>query len=256
MQTSEKGLSSFALRNLAMLLMLIDHTGATLFPDLLWLRYIGRLAFPIFAFLIVEGYYHTKNLNRYLLRLLALAIITDIPYHLMDNKIWAYQPFHNVIWTFLIGLATVWSIDNTRQKYSKPLTIGFTIVFLLLGCFLAESLHTDYSFRGVLTLVGFYFCHGQTLKHKAGQVALLLLVNLILSNIETVLYIGFENIPYYWNIYGMQLISPQRYAPLALLFIWQYNGRAGHQSKVSQAFNYLFYPVHMLILGLLALYIF
>lgn len=256
MLASRKDLSSFFLRNLAMLLMLIDHTGATLFPDLIWLRYIGRLAFPIFAFLIVEGYFHTKNLQHYLLRLLALAIVTDIPYHLMDTKTWAYQPFHNVIWTFLIGLVTIRSIDNFRKKYPRALAIGLSTVAILLACILAEVLQTDYRFRGVLTLIGFYLFRGQTLKHKLGQVGLLLFVNLILANLETVLYIGFENIPYFWNLYGMQLISPQLYAPLALLFIWQYNGRAGHQSKFSQVFSYLFYPVHMLILGLLALFIF
>lgn len=256
MFSSHKGLSSFFLRNLAMLLMLIDHTGAALFPDLLWIRYIGRLAFPIFAFLIVEGYFHTKNLQRYLLRLLALAIVTDPPYHLMDTKTWYYQPFHNVIWTFLIGLVTIWSIENIRKKYPKILAIGLSIVSILLACALSEALQTDYRFRGVLTLIGFYIFRGQSRRHKLGQVVVLLFVNLFLSNLETLLYIGFENIPYFWDLYGMQLISPQLYAPLALLFIWQYNGRAGHQSKASQIFSYLFYPVHMLALGFLALSIF
>ncbi|MBR1523666.1 MAG: TraX protein, partial [Lachnospiraceae bacterium] len=69
-----------ALKLIAVISMLIDHTGDVLFPGTMWLRYIGRLAFPIYCFLLVEGFFHTKDLRRYMFRLLLFGLISEIPF--------------------------------------------------------------------------------------------------------------------------------------------------------------------------------
>lgn len=234
--------------------MFIDHLGATLLPDLLWLRYIGRLAFPIFAFLLVEGYHHTRNLPNYMTRLLILALVSDIPFGLLSQGSWIYQPFQNVIWTFLLGLVAIWLLDQLHKNLSKPANYLLGVLVLAIFAWLAEWLSTDYSYRGLLVILAFHIFRGMSSQQKTKQLIAFLIVSLVLSNINTLIIIGgWKNIPMYWEHYGFQLISPQIFAPLALPIIWSYNNQAGPTSKKIQTFNYLFYPIHMLILGLLSL---
>ncbi|MDQ0221953.1 TraX family protein [Streptococcus moroccensis] len=253
MTNPNRGLSSFTLRSIAMLAMVIDHTAAIFFPDILWLRYIGRVAFPIFAFLLVEGYVHTKKFSHYLLRLLGLAILTDIPFNLMLNQSWDYVPFQNVIWTFVIGLASIWAIDNSKGKIPRVAWYLSTLVVILVSTFLADWLETDYHSLGILMILGFYFFRGNSLQNRSGQFSIMLLANVILPNLNTLTVIGYENLPLYWDYYGFELIHPQIFALLALPIIWLYSGQQGYHSKAGQVFNYLFYPLHMLVIGLLAL---
>ena len=101
------GISSFTLHILAMALMLCDHLWATLFPAQEWLTCIGRIAFPIFAFMIAEGYFHTSNVKKYIARLLIFAIVSEVPFDLLYGSTVIY-PFHqNVLWTFLIALLAI-----------------------------------------------------------------------------------------------------------------------------------------------------
>lgn len=120
-----KGLTSFHLHILAMALMLCDHLWATLLPQQEWMTCIGRLAFPIFAFLTVEGYFHTSSIRRYLLRLLVFALISEIPFDLVYGSTLFY-PFHqNVLWTFLLGLLCIRFCEFVRSKHRPwPLLWG------------------------------------------------------------------------------------------------------------------------------------
>ena len=95
--------TSTSLHLMAMAIMLCDHCKR-LFPDAIWLPCVGRLAFPIFAFLIVEGYHHTQDLNRYARRLLFFAILAEVPFDLMANGIPFHSGHQNVLWTFLLAL--------------------------------------------------------------------------------------------------------------------------------------------------------
>ena len=70
-------MSSFVLKLIAIITMLIDHIGAVLYPEIRWLRLIGRIAFPIFAYLVAEGFYKTSDIKKYLKRLFIFALVSD-----------------------------------------------------------------------------------------------------------------------------------------------------------------------------------
>lgn len=107
-------LSWAMLHILAMGFMLCDHMWATLFPASDWLTCVGRMAYPIFAFLLVEGYFHTSSLPLYLLRVFAGAVFAEVPFNLMYGGSIIY-PFHqNVLWTFLIALLLITFLEIGR----------------------------------------------------------------------------------------------------------------------------------------------
>lgn len=98
------GLNSFQLKCIAVITMIIDHTGAVLFPDNMTLRYIGRIAFPIFCFLLVEGFFHTRDVRKYMLRLGMFAVISEIPYDLAFRDTVIEFEHQNVFFTLFIGV--------------------------------------------------------------------------------------------------------------------------------------------------------
>ena len=119
-------LSAAALHILAMTLMLMDHLWATLLPSRDWLTCAGRLAFPIFAFMAVEGYFHTHSFRKYALRLALFAVLSEVPFDLMYGGTWFYPVHQNVIWTLLMGLLGIrWLIlTNAAGGISEELVPG------------------------------------------------------------------------------------------------------------------------------------
>ncbi len=124
MEKRKFDISSVGLHVFAMIFMLMDHMWATVFTNAQWLTSVGRLAFPIFAFMIVEGYTHTRNLKKYVLRLLAFAIVTEIPFNLMVGNSVIYYVHQNVLWTFLIGIGLIHINELARKRES------FGLIFL------------------------------------------------------------------------------------------------------------------------------
>lgn len=234
-------LSSAALHLLAMLFMLADHLWATLLPAQNWLTCVGRLAFPLFAFLCVEGYFHTRSLRRYLLRLLLFALLSEIPFDLMYGGS-VFYPYHqNVLWTFLLGLLCIHWIERARLRGGRARHILTAIAAVLLG-FCAGTLGmTDYYGAGVLTVLVFYFFHGRSWWCFAGQLAALYWINVELlgGQYYPIALLGLE-----WEL------CEQGLALLSLVFVWLYRGRQGHHTKPFQWFCYAFYPAHMLLLAL------
>lgn len=230
------GINANQLRCLAMFLMLLDHLWATLVPGNFWMTYAGRLAFPIFAFQISEGFFHTADRKRYARRLLVFALLSEIPFDLLYGST-VFYPFHqNVLFTLLLGLLAVSAIDRARRERTAKRAVQAALV--LPGTLLLAAVGmADYGWRGMLTVVAFY-----ALRDFPGawlaQLAAMVLLNIV----------GFQGllIPLFgWNF------PTQGFAVLALLPIWLYNGRPGRKSRALQYGFYAFYPAHMLILYLL-----
>ncbi len=239
--------TSFFLHILAMFLMLCDHLWATVVPGNQWLTCIGRLAFPIFAFLTVEGYLHTKNLKLYVRRLLIFAVLSEIPFNLMTSGS-VFNPTHqNVLWTFLIAIGLIRLIEQTRSKPYKIWRWLLVALGILLGCAVALLGMVDYMHFGVLTVLVFYLFRSRRWWCFAGQLLCLW-------------YINFEAMGgwvYPFELFGREWLFPQQgFALLALIPIWLYRGKQGPYNKSLKYAYYAFYPVHLLILYLLMLLIY
>ncbi len=232
------GISSAGLHWIGMALMLCDHLWATVIPGNDWMGYLGRLTFPVFAFLIAEGYRHTSNLKAYKKRLLIFGLISEIPFNMimMSSVIYPFQ--QNVMFTFLIALWAIEGYEKGRAKLSSwkgwLRMLGQPLLCYIIG----TISFVDYGGRGVLMVLGFYIFRNS----KIGQLAMLLFLNYFL--------IKGQMIPV--DIFGMEyMIKLQSMSILALPIIWLYNGKKGKGPNI----GYWFYPVHMLILGLWMMYL-
>jgi len=239
-------LTTAALHLLAMALMLCDHLWATILSDYQWLTQVGRLAFPIFAFLLVEGYFHTGNLRRYVIRLLAFALISEIPFNLMVGGSFIYPYHQNIMWTLLMGLGVVHLNEMARRSGKLLRRILTAVLSISAGYLLGFLSMTDYFGAGVLTPLVFYFFRGRKWWCLIGQLAALYYLN-----VEVLSGLYFEV-----SFFGLELnIVQQGLALLALIPIWLYRGRQGYHSKGFQYFCYAFYPAHILLLYLIGTYL-
>lgn len=231
--------TSSGLHLLAMLLMLCDHSWAMLFPAQEWMTCVGRIAFPIFAFLAAEGYVHTGNLRRYLGRMLLGALLAEIPFDLMYGGT-VFYPFHqNVLWTFLIALLLISLIEKCRSRFKTPTAALLTVGIVVLGYFLGAVTMVDYYGVGVVTVLMFYLFRGQNWRCRVLQLLCLYLLNVKL--------LGGFYYPVMIGNYEFRIVQ-QGFALFALIPIWLYRGRRGFHTKWFQYSCYGFYPVHMLIL--------
>ena len=228
--------TSFALHLMAMLFMLSDHLWATVIPwKADWMTCLGRLAFPIFAFLTVEGFFHTKNLKRYAGRMFLFALLSELPFNLMMSG------SLNVLWCFLLCLGLMHLNEKAKRTgkwWVRLLTAAGTV---LLGVVVGMLSMMDYMHYGVLMVLTFYFFRGRRWWHYIGQILCLTYINLEIGGLS-----------YEIDLFGNTFFFPQQcFALLALIPIWLYSGRQGYHSKTLQIVYYAFYPVHLLILGLL-----
>lgn len=115
MTEKRAGLSAMTLKYIAMATMLVDHMGYVLFPWILWLRCVGRIAFPIFAFQIAEGCIRTHDRRRYALRLLLFAVLTEVPFDLAFSGRPLDPSYQNVLWTLLAGALVCWAADWAQR---------------------------------------------------------------------------------------------------------------------------------------------
>lgn len=239
--SGKMNLSAATLHILAMAFMLMDHLWATLLPAQEWLTCVGRIAFPIFAFMAVEGYFHTHNLKKYLLRMLIFAVISEVPFDLMYGGTWFYPVHQNVIWTLMMGLAGIHLMETVRKKKSTFVYILVSAIVVILGGLLGTLSMVDYYGIGVLTVFIFYFFRGRKWWCLLGQMLALYWVNVELLG----------GLMYPIRLFGMEFeLCQQGLALLALLPIWLYRGRQGYHSKPFQYFCYAFYPIHMLVIVL------
>ena len=233
--------TSFSLHMMAMIFMLCDHLWGTIIPGNDWLTCIGRLTFPIYAFLIVEGYFHTKSLKKYIGRLLIFAILSEIPFNLAMGSSLFFPIHQNVLWSFLISIGLIhWNEKVKERKLWKRILVG--IITLCIASIVGIITFVDYYNAGILMVLVFYFFKDKKWWCYLGQLVCMW-------------YINFEmlgGLSYEVNLFGQtHFIARQGFALLALIPIWLYRGKQGYHSKALQYTYYAFYPVHLLILGLI-----
>ena len=218
----KKFLSNFDLKIIAIITMTIDHIGAIVYPNIDIFRIIGRISFPIFTFLLVEGFKHTSNKLKYFLRLILFAIITQPIYDYTFNN-------HelNILFTFSLSFLLLSSLEFIKKiisKYSKGIenylykTVFYSLIYILFTLF-SIILNVDYQALGISLVFIFY-----------------LVPNLYLSFLLYLLAVIF-----------LATNTIQFYSLLSFLFIYMYNGEKGKNIKY---FFYLYYPLHLLILKL------
>lgn len=131
------------------------------------LRGIGRLAFPIFCFLLVEGFLHTSSRPKYALRLGVFALISEIPYDLGINNSWYYPEKCNVFITLLIGLLVIWAMEHFAGRFYLQAAA------FAAGALLAYVIHSDYDYRGIILIALLYlFRYYRLMQALAGSVSL------------------------------------------------------------------------------------
>ena len=228
---------------MAMAFMLCDHLWGTILSGNDWLTCIGRLTFPIYAFLLVEGYFHTKNLKRYVGRLTLFAVLSEIPFNLAMGSTVFYPLHQNVLWSFLISIWLIHLNEKAKGKLWRQILVGIGTV--LLGYILGFVTFVDYYGSGILMVMVFYFFRQRKWWCFLGQFFCLAYINFELLD-------GFA---YELRLFGETFyFARQGFAMLALIPIWLYHGKQGPHNKVLQYSYYAFYPVHLLILGLIQMY--
>jgi len=238
----KSGITGASLKYIALITMLIDHISSVLleggllpviyssvlagnsfdflladydtWAHLAWfMRLVGRLAFPIYCFLLVEGFVHTKNIRRYALRLGFLAILSEIPYDLARYNRLFDPELQNVYFTLAIGLCVLWAFKSLETLPPTQAPLKYLVAFT--GILLAHFLQTDYGALGVLLIVVLYLFRTDRMRQSiVGAVCML------------------------WDYT----------APAAFLLTCGYNGERGRQ--LPKWFFYGFYPLHLLLLAM------
>ena len=281
------GISAAVLKNVALVTMLIDHLTAYLWkahllsegvtdlysdPLYSWGRIIGRIAFVLYAFMIAEGACHTRNKLKYFLRLMALAVISEIPLDLASSDALIDMSDQNIFFMLALGLVTIyayqWITDrcmleagdsikpsegNTKKGGIMHSRMGCLCIILRLlliaaACWLAEILHIEYGSFGVLLIMIFYI-------HR-DHIYQLMISAVVVSTVGYALHIGLKYPSYYLDFSDPQCFSRlirsdriQLHGILALPFIFFYNGEKGRQ--LPKYFYYFFYPAHLLVIWLI-----
>lgn len=225
-----RGLDGGVLKGIAAALMLTDHVGAILLPEVPVLRCVGRLAFPIFAFFIAEGYAHTRDFGRYFRRLAILAVVSEMPFNLENGAVFDLTR-QNVLWTFCLALLTLRGLEPLGRERGFGRWAGCGLV-LAAGFAAGELLRTDYGGWGVVTVALLQLC-------RDGKYAKLWLL-LAMAAVNG-LGMGSLTMPVFGGEMPIQI-----FAVAALPVIWLYNGQAGPKG-LRRAF-YVFYPAHLLVL--------
>ena len=150
-------LDGTSLKLIAMISMVFDHVGDMFFPGALWMRMIGRLAMPLFSFCIAEGYAHTKNKQRYLMRMGVFALVSEIPFDLaFEGRVGLGH--QNIMLSFFLAILALMLFDRIRGE-GKEHAAGKTLLGILCVCavaVLALVLRADYTLFAVLAVFLFY----------------------------------------------------------------------------------------------------
>lgn len=222
-------MSSFVLKIIAITAMLFDHLGYVVFGRFSFMNYIGRLAFPIFAFGVSEGFKYTKDLKKYFIRLSIFAIISQLPYMLFSNVIGSNTFTLNILFTLILGLFAITVYEKIDNKY-----LGFLFVVLL--SVISHFGHFDYGWFGIAVIFIFHI-----FKDKK-----------VLMNLTFIIFTVINYIYNYVTTSRIEYIFIIIFCCLSLIPINLYNGKKGKDIKY---LLYVFYPLHLVILYLLNFFI-
>ncbi len=231
----KNGISADTLKWIALITMLIDHTGASILEKIpqystvdwvyqldLVLRFIGRIAFPIYCFLLVEGFYKTRSRKKYAWNIFAFALISEIPFEVSfmgELNI----GFHNVYWTLLLGMLLMMTLEEIKAR--KPERFGL-LALLALAVFAgtAQLVYTDYAAIGVMLIFILY----QTRDNRMKQ-----------------------------SVLGAVAMCYEVTAPISFVLTYHYNGqRKARKNPYVKYLFYAFYPIHLLVLYWIRLLVF
>lgn len=215
-----KILNSYHLKIIALLTMIVDHVGFIFFPDESYLRIIGRLAFVLYAFMLVEGFFYTKNFKKYFSKLTLWAILSEIPFDLAVHGEWFYIYQQNIFFTLLLGLSGMYFIEKKKS-------IDFKIIWAVFFISAAYILQVDYSWYGLAIIFTFYYFR----KNKIFSLVTIQALSLIAS---------------------INILVFQLFAFLGFIPILMYNGKQG---KKMGNFYYSFYAVHLAVFAVIKSYI-
>lgn len=221
-------MSSFALKFIALTCMCIDHMGLALFPSVSAFRCVGRLAFPLYCFLLSQGYAHTRDIRAYARRLLLLAFLSEIPFDLLIFGRVASGVEQNVVFSLLLGLLALYAADSLRGRRLA------CILALTALCAAAMILRVSYGWLGVALCLGFHFAREHRFKQALCSALLcgLYALSLLLSGVERS-----------WALLSL-------YATGASLLILLYNGKRGLHAPALTFLFYAAYPLHIAALVL------
>lgn len=253
-----KGLTGSALKIIAIAAMFIDHIGAAVLERMmmaegymeaarssyaalnLWMdehkmlfmadfcmRFIGRIAFPIFCFLLVEGFQRTRNVKKYALRLGLFALISEVPFDLAFCGALLDFRYQNVFFTLFLGLVVMMAVDWIgRQELHLVVKALLDLGMVAIGMAAADLLHTDYYGFGILCIMALYFFRQNRGWQAAAGVVAFLAGSFFLRG-------------------GLNGLFGEMAAVAGFIPVYFYNGQRG--LKMKYAF-YAFYPVHLLLL--------
>ena len=201
-------MNAFWIKVIAIVTMLVDHFALIFFPDSFPLQVIGRLSYPLIAWLIANGALHTHDIVAYLWRLGIFALLAQIPYEIGFYMLGKHPLFLNVLFTLFFGLFAIYMLRLSVHPYLR--TIGALACVVLAGL-----LHADYGAGGVLSILAFYIFFDRPGAMIASQVFILA----ILTNLRFLVAPGFGN--------ALVMHPIEMYAVLALPILLLYNGKRG-----------------------------
>ena len=243
-------MSALVIKLIACLTMLLDHIGYS-WPALAVLRAPGRLSFPLFVFLMTEGFRHTSSRPRYALRLGVFALLSQIPFSLLLSGR-PFFPKGNVIFTLLLSMLLLWQLEYFRQRRLHLLGLVLPLAAFFL-CW-RYILRIDYGAEGILLALAIYYFGGRPLLLLLG-VTVSVFYSILISWVGTVVHLLLGQQDVFVRVEGWNLMRVFALPSVGLM--WAYNGKPGpHPAsplgrKASQLGFYAFYPAHMLALWLL-----
>lgn len=220
-------MSGSLLKYIAIITMFIDHIGFGILLNLYGgdsfiynlSRSIGRIAFPIFTFLLVEGFYHTKNFKKYVLNMFIFALVSEIPFNLLNtNEIFSFD-YQSVMFTMTLGLIMLKTISSVKIN-NKYLSLLIELIIVVIFSYISYYLNFDYRHHGPIIIYLYYKLRDRKInRFIAGEIG-------FLFELDSLVHIG-------------------------LILIVFYNGKRGRQNKY---LFYVFYPLHLILIYLIYKY--